>query len=589
MKIAFAVIVKGDEELDQLKTLMDSTEGVFDGVFITTNGKEFTKTKKYCEKQGYKHSHLHWNDNFAEQRNFNFAQVPETYDYICWADSDDVIVNPKILKKVARIAKHKGFDAVMFDYWYGNKFKGKPSLETFQEVEVTQQRERLLKPGSIVWKKRLHESPVPTDGQRFKHSNVPYSKEYPIAWMHLGADRDLPQELMDKRMARNRKLLELDLRDEREDGSVDPRTILYLMKIYAEDKDPNLLNECIKLGEEYMTKSGWDYERAVCCRLMGICYGKLGQHNEARKLLHQAISEYPFDPLLYLHLSRVYFNLKNYSAMKHWLEVGLTLKDERKQPMENLLELKILSYQLALQYYFYGDKKNTKKAWQAAKMLAKIEPIRENVENEARLFDLKELDAASGAAHQLMLYLKDIGKGRKIPDLVQALPYEMKSLPFAQHFYTKYKEPKVWKDNEICYFANFGQEHFEKWSPMSLKTGLGGSETAVVKLSEELTKLGWKVTVYGDPGQFEGNHNGVLYLPWFKFNQRDKFNIFIQWRHNSLAGRISAKKFMVDLHDIFVEGSYKDKPIDHVMVKSEFHRNMAAHVRNVEVISNGIN
>ena len=68
MRLAFCVITIGDEELDKIKTLIDSTKAVFDGVFITTNGREFQKTKEYCEKNDFKHSHLAWNDNSAEQR-----------------------------------------------------------------------------------------------------------------------------------------------------------------------------------------------------------------------------------------------------------------------------------------------------------------------------------------------------------------------------------------------------------------------------------------------------------------------------------------------------------------------------------------
>jgi len=388
-------------------------------------------------------------------------------------------------------------------------------------------------------------------------------------------------------MARNRKLLELDLKDERECGQPDPRTILYLMKIYAEDNDPKIWEECLMMGEEYLGASGWDQERATCCKLMSVCYGKQGEHNKAKNLLHDAIKEYPHDPLLYLYLSRVYFNLKNYSAMKHWLEVGLSMKD-RETVIKNILDLKILSTQLTLQYYFYGDKKNVKKAWQASKLLAKLDPIPENIRNEKYLYNLKEMDLASEGAHKLILYLKDIDKIELIPSIIESLPEQMQNLPFAQYFYQKYRKPKVWKENEICYYANFAQPHIEKWSPMSLKTGLGGSETAVVELSKELTKLGWKVTVYGDPGQFEGNHDGVLYLPWYKFNQRDKFNIFIQWRASALAGRISAKKFLVDLHDLFFQDSVKNRPYDKLMVKSEFHASLAPRALNKEVISNGI-
>ena len=580
------MITKGDEELEQLKTLMASTQDIFQGVFITANGKDVAETKKWCEEKGYHYSYLYWNDSFSEQRNFNFAQA-EGYDYICWADTDDIIVNPKDLLRVARISKAKGFDIVFFDYWYGSKFKGKPSLETFVEPEVTQKRERLIKPGTIVWKKRLHESPLPVDGERFSRSEVPYSDKWPVVWLHLGGDRQLKPEIMANRMARNRRLLEMDLADEKTLGATDPRTILYLMKIYAEMDDEKLLQECLKMGEEYIAKSGWDQERATCCKLMSTCYGKMGQHSKAKELLHQAIEEYPFDPALYLYLARTYFNLKNYSAMKHWLEIGLSLNDDRTV-MSNLLDNKILSSQLMLQYYFYGDKKNVVKAWQAARLLYKVNPTPENKQNETYLFDLKELDLASANIHKVMLYMRDIDKGDLIPKLIEALPKEIQKLPFAWHFYNKYKEPKVWGVNEICYFANFGREHFEKWSPLSLKTGIGGSETAVIRLSEELTKLGWKVTVYGDPGELEGEYGGVTYLPWYKFNIRDKFQVFIQWRTNTLAGKVSAKKYLVDMHDLYWEGSFKGKPADAIMVKSEFHKNIASQLTNMEVVSNGI-
>ena len=585
MKLALCIITIGDTELDYLKSAVESTKNVFDGVFITANGKEVSKTKKWCEKNGYHYSNLYWNDSFAEQRNFNFAQVPDGYDYICWMDSDDVIINPEKLKDIARIGKQGGFEILFFDYWYGSRFNGKPSLETFEEVEVTQSRERLIKPGSVVWKKRLHETPVPTD-DRQKYSNIKYSDKFPVVWLHLGINDPSPEGMKDRTL-RNRKLLELDLKDERTTGSVDPRTILYLMKVYAEEDDLKILKECISLGEEYMAKSGWDEERAICCKLMSVCYGKLGQHTKARRLLHEAIEEFPYDPLLYLYLARVYFSLKNYSAMKHWLEIGLAVKDDRGV-IKNIVELKTLSARLMFQYYFYGDKKNALKAWQSARVLAKVDPQPEHKQNEKHLFNIKELELASKSAHKLMLYYKDIDKTDLIPPLIESLPKEMSKLPFAQHFYNKYKEPRIWGANEICYFANFGQEHFEKWSPMNLKTGIGGSETAVIRLSQELTKMGWKMTIYGDPGQFEGEHDGVTYLPYYKFNSRDKFNIFIQWRQGALAGRISAKKFLVDLHDLFAESSIKDKPIDKVMVKSKFHASLAPSMTNLEVISNGI-
>ena len=592
-KIAFCIIAEGDEKLEGIKTLFENLDGLFDSYHITCNRESHKKVEKWCKEKGYDFSYLAWCDSFSVQRNFNFARVPKDTDYICWADSDDVIVNPQLIREFANKAKADNMGAVFFTYWYGAKFEGKPSIDTFQEVELAQTRERLLKTGSIVWKKRLHESPVPIDGEKFIHTRVKYSKENPIVWLHLGADRDQPKEVLDKRTERNRRLLELDLEDERKEGEADPRTLLYLMKIYVEfEKDRELLIKCLNMGKEYLEKSGWDEERAVCYKLMATCMGHLGKHEEARDLLMNALKEFPYDPLLYLHLARTYANLENWSALKHWLKIGMSLElTEARAQMDNILELKVLGAELMLEFYLHGEK-NIRKAWEAARLLNKVNLTKNNAHNEGYLFDRKELDIATEHAHKLLNYYKDIGREDLITPTIETLIGEMQELPFIVGLYNRYKEPKIWGKDEICYFANYGTGSFERWGPSNLETGIGGSETAVIRLSKEWAKLGYKVTVYGDPGKEEGEHDGVTWLPYYKFNPRDKFNIFIQWRYNNLAGRISCKKFLVDLHDVLFPQSYLDKldSIDRIMVKSKYQRDLGEGIPKgkFEIISNGI-
>ena len=591
-KISFCVIVEGDEKLDDLKRLMESTKDVFDSVHITTNYEPVDKVRAWCKKKRYDFTYLKWDDNFSEQRNFNFSRVPDDTDFICWADSDDVILNAPRLREIADLAKQNGHDAVFFTYWYGCKFDGEASEENFVEVEIQQKRERLLKKDSIVWKKRLHESPVPIDGVNFVHTKVEYSEENPIVWMHLGADRDQTEDGIVKRNIRNRRILELDLAEERAEGEADPRTLLYLMKIYAEQReDGDILRKCVDMGREYLLKSGWDEERAVCYKLMSSCMGTLGNHEEARDLLMNALTEYPYEPLLYLYLARTYRNLENWAAMKHWMKVGMSMRlEESRSQMDNILELKVLSAELMLEYAINADK-NVRKMWEAAKLLNKVNPTKNNQYNEDMFFDRKELDIACESVHKLLNYYDEIGKIELIPSTIEGLAPEIKEVPFIKKMYNKYREPKVWEADEICYFANFGKEHLEKWSPESLKTGIGGSETAVIQLSKEWTKLGYRVTVYGDPKE-AGKYDGVVYLPFHMFNKRDKFNVFIQWRDNALAGKINAKKFYIDLHDVWFPQSFKVKmdSIDKIVVKSEYQRDLGDGVSKDKflVISNGI-
>ena len=591
MKLALCLITKGDSELDSVKRAVGSVIDYVSRVYITTNHTH-KKTKKWCSlNEHIYHSHLDWDDDFSAQRNFNFSQVSSDIDYILWMDSDDIILNAGLLLDIAKISKSKNFDTVFFDYWYGARFDGEPSKETFIENEITHYRERLIRPGSIVWKKRIHESPVPIDSQSYKFSKIEYSEEWPIAWLHLGADRQLSLEKLQARMKRNQRLLEKELEEERELGEADPRTILYLMKIYSESGDEETLSTCIEMGEEYMSKSGWDQERGVCCRLMSKCCGKLGDHEKAKEYALNAIKEYPQSLTSYLYLARTYFNLGEYRNMKHWLDLTKTMNlEDDPSAMKNILEAKVLTAELLLKYY-HKAKRNPRKAWQMAKVLTELDPTEQNKINELVLFDKKELDIASEHIHMFMNYLIDIQQEALVPKIVESMPKEMRVLPFANGYYNKYVEPKVWGDKEICYYATFGRPHFEQWDGNSLVKGIGGSETAVIRLSEEWVKEGYKVTVYGDP-ENECEINGVTYKPWYAFNSRDKFNIFIQWRNNSIVDKISAKKTFIDLHDVTSASTYKpkEKQVDRFMVKSNFHADYleGINAERIEVISNGI-
>lgn len=591
MRIALCIIVEGDSKLELLKGAVKSALPAVDGVFITANHEPHTKTKQWCKENGYHFSYLPWHDDFSEQRTFNFKQVPGDYDFYLWMDSDDVIIGAEYLRDIAKTSLKQEYDVVFFDYWYGAKFDGKPSAETYVEAELTQKRERLIRRNRTKWRKRIHETPVPIDGDRSRYTRVDYNKNYPVAWLHLGADRDMPRSAIEAKMERNKRLLEMELMDERKEGEADPRTLLYLMKIYAESDDPKTLEKCVEMGDEYLQKSGWDKERSTCCQLMSVCMGKLGMHEDARTFLHSAIKEYPYDPLLYMYLARIYFNLGDYRAMKHWMQFGLNMKlEDANSGFDNILELKILSAELMLEYHLQGEK-NIRKAWESAKLLNKLNPTPENKQNEEYLFAKKELDIACEHLHKLMGFLVETKQEKRIPPLLEAMPEEIQVLPFAKKFYNKFKEPRVWGTREICYFANFGGGAFEKWDGNSIKQGIGGSETAVIKLAEEWTKRGWHVTVYGDP-PVPCTINGVLYLPWYDFNIRDTFNIFIQWRQNTLADKVNCRKFYCDLHDIFYPESINPKigQTDKVFVKSNYHKSLGKDMDKSKfvVISNGI-
>jgi hypothetical protein len=84
-----------------------------------------------------------------------------------------------------------------------------------------------------------------------------------------------------------------------------------------------------------------------------------------------------------------------------------------------------------------------------------------------------------------------------------------------------------WTKNSIVIYSNNRYYHVEDWSPLSINKGIGGSQEAVIYLSQKLTTLGYQVTVFNRCGDMEGEYNGVVYQSVDKFNPEDNFNVFI--------------------------------------------------------------
>lgn len=138
------------------------------------------------------------------------------------------------------------------------------------------------------------------------------------------------------------------------------------------------------------------------------------------------------------------------------------------------------------------------------------------------------------------------------------------------------------------------------WSP--IEKSLGGSEQAVVHLSEEWAKMGKRVAVYGNV-KIEGNVNGVDYFDSCKIRFWDNFKTLIFWRMFGIMPFITMQlkydKLFIDLHDNdpyaykFLAIPENSNKITNIMVKSEFHKNVIdaytnKALNNIVVIPNGV-
>lgn len=598
MRISACLIAKGNEEEEILRRCLASFIEYVDGVYITVTSKPNDKIRVLADEvnkaagQELIHvSYFKWVDDFSAARNFNFSQAPQDSDYLFWVDSDDIVVHPENLRYIADQGIKGRKDGILIPYWYGCTFKGEPSLENLVSVDIEQKmRERFLRPGVYHWQGRLHETPIPNTGVKNDYT-LYESEERPFAIMH-GSNIEKAYE----KLPRNRKLLELQLKDERKrKEGADPRTLLYLMKIYAESsEDPEILKKVITMGEEYLTKSGWDEERGVCYENMGMAAGLLGNQKQAIKYFFKSLQEWPHQPIVYLRLATAYYNLNNFRLAYFWMNKANEIDiKEVKNSMLNVEGMKIMATELLMRLNFREDHKDPKVAYEAAKQLYELKPNEQTKGMLQVIEDAYRLNEACRATDELGQYLADIGEEGKIVPLLDTLPRGITAQPFAQQFRIKHTEPRVWGNNEICYFANFYQGHFEKFSPKSLENGVGGSETAVIELAKRWVKKGYKVTVYADPREDQGEIDGVTWLPWYYFNHKDTFNVFIQWRSWFLADKVKSKLFLVDMHDLYSPVDLtKDAvhAVDKFMVKSNFHREIAPNVPDEKfmVIPNGI-
>lgn len=122
------------------------------------------------------------------------------------------------------------------------------------------------------------------------------------------------------------------------------------------------------------------------------------------------------------------------------------------------------------------------------------------------------------------------------------------------------------------------------WDPSD--QSLGGSEQAIVNLSEEWVKQGKSVAVYGKFNKNEMfKHNNVVYYNWLDFPFEKKFKTLISWRTPGMFMLINnivkADNLWQDFHDNFIYTLNNFKPdklkeyfnrVNCIYFKSNYHK-----------------
>lgn len=617
-KIALGMIVKGDEkEPQELERALTCVSPHVDAIYITiTGGKKNTKEAQKVVKKfngnlsftralytatkedvdwltkffGYE-PNMKVGDKmflFNEARNFNMEQVPKEYDWYFWIDTDDVVIGAENLHKVGREMLEKNIESVYFNYLYQVDFEtgheNKPEWERpIRNIVIEHIRERLVRNnGNYKWIAPIHETLI-------EQTATNKTDNYDVAVVQISSFEDRISSL-------TRNIINLELAILQTEGK-DPRHLYYLAKAYYDISNKEATDKAIPLIKDYLWgdhKSGWPQERAQASIMLAELYMRKGELNNAIKSAMNALIEDPENPAIFVNLATNYAHKREWERALFWVRIATKIPEAKTTLVKNPRNLQ--GQILEIIYNCCLNLGKIDEAWAAAKKIVELVP---NDEQQQRVYkyatELRQQRDITKKIVELANYLKQTGEVHKIKALLASAPIIAEETPFIQDLRLKNNPPKYWAKDEVVIFCGPG---FTPWSPKTLnepgENFVGGSEEAVIKMGAELAKQGWKVTVYADPGEDEGDHEGVKYLPYWKFNRYDHFNIIIAWRQVGFFDMdLKAKKKYVWNHDIQNPLDWTDervKRITKAMFLSEWHRSNVEKLPEDKVFmtSNGI-
>lgn len=604
-KIILCTIFRDDSEYDMIERMLESFMPHVHGLAVVLTGTsgEFNKLKEliasydghYTVTTPEKNPAIYAKKgesyifaNFAESRNESFRLAKIKYpdaDYYTWADADDVLMHGEELQKAADIGEKNGLDSIFFTYWYSVHTDEKGNV---LNVVIDHLRERLLRPGKFKWVSRLHEVAVSAE-DNYQPRNGIYDinkeEDRKTVWVHL-ADR----KRSENNLLRNIDILKIQAEEEK---YKDPRTLFYLAKTYIDlhtmEDNSLYLQVADDYLNDYLEKSGWAEERANAWTYKGNIAATRGDHHGAIKCYHAAITEHPVPHLPYLLLAREYAEIGDFEKEAAWLDLGMQKPiSSARTTIGNPMEIQVLS--ASLKYNQAIRKQDIPESiyW------LKIRNQLLHQEDDGMVKTLEESKLMNDAAMWVFNYAKwlnDHGHKDRIAPLLSAIAPEFKHERFVQHIANEILEPKIWEKGSIVYYAG---SIFADWDPKkAMEEGIGGSETALIRLSEEWVKLGYKVTVYANV-ESEGTYKGVEYKNYSTINWKDTFDTIILWRNASLLDiDINAIKILMDLHDIDSPLNWtpdRIKKVDKIFVKSQYHRKNIPNVpdEKICIIGNGI-
>lgn len=561
MKIALCLIVKGtNEEAKLLNRCLESVAPYVDGIFITRTQPN-TAVGNVAKLHNAHLSDYAWNNDFASARNFNFAQVDSSYDWILYCDADDIWRGLEKLRPT--IEENKHVDGLGFWYLY--------DWDEEKNPVVVHRKTCLIKnDGCAKWVGAIHEDLIP---QRAMEVHLVEG----IDRLHVSTETRAKEN-----MQRNLEIAKAEIKIK----SDDPVAHWNLANSQFGTSD---FEGARRTFEDFIDASQAPEEVYLARIRLANVFKSLGKREECIKQLQSAIGLFPSLPDAYLQLAYYYFDFDNMDKAEEMCLQGMVKKPQiMKMVVYNPRDYDYTPMVLLAKIY----QAKYRPDW----VLTLLRGCLKLYPHDKGLLAWKQ--QAEGEKKILAKALKALQKLKKITDpkklkkALDKLPDDLKSEPYIvslrnEHFIKKESSGR----DLVIYCGNT----MHQWNPELFKTqGFGGSEEAVIHMARELAKLGWNVTVYNNCGHKEMKSDNVIYKPFWEFNYRDKQDVVILWRWaKPLDAEINAPKIFLELHDVIPEGELTPKrlaKVQKIFVKSNFHRSLFPDVPDNKfvVLGNGL-
>ena len=562
------MIVKDEE--DNLPVILESIKGIWDELVIIDTGST-DNTKKIAKKFGATIHDLKLEPfSFAEARNFSFSKC--TGDWILWVDADDVLVRPEnVRKQMDEADPLTTCYLALYNYAFDQK----------GHCVSRHWKERLVKnDGTYTWAGPLHEALVPLRETNARHTDffeVTHAKGV---------------EGFERSSQRNYEIISKFVDKEGQDKT-DPRNLL------------SLANACLGLGKyedaiklflSFTKRSGWAEEIYVAFHRAAICSRMLGKFQEALSFEFEALKIDPKIKDAYIGLGQTFMELKDWTRAEHWLLSSFAHINQKQATIHNPFEYEFSPWWLLAHTYseMAAEGEGIRNIDKALECFSKCEDIlKSDTDTKTRielLQGIKAQEILADASLRVGSAIKEENE-TNFEKFLTLIPKKIADFPTVWKMRTSRKPIEKSTGRDIAIFCG---NCFEPWTPEYLKTGVGGSEEAVIHLSRLLVKRGWNVTVYNTVDKTQ-EFDGVKYQPFWSFNQHDAIDIFIGWRQPALweVFTPNTKKNYLWIHDAIQDSEFSLKrlaKIDKVMLLSKFHRSLFPSIPEEKVMytANGL-